>query len=179
MNETYQPVPYDKRPSQNIGVWDYVRQPVALFLLPFALGGAGWLLGKQRPAPDYATKPEKMNMLQAYRESLRRQFGNNEHEGGLYAVYGLKIGIAVAAFMLWRKKEKKGMEVADVVGSVKEIAPLHMTNEDLQKDNELVKKMIAYEKQKQQRLIDDEVKLPSNYRERITAQDSAESGLQK
>lgn len=148
----YQPIPYEERPSQKVTWGDYLRKHVSLLLLPIALAGVGYMVGKNIKMTPISEETKKSGgILHAYQTYMQMQFGS-ENKGQLFAAYGSKIGVIISAFLAWKKKEQKRLEVSDVVESVKEIAPLHQTNEDLEKDNALVKKMIAFEQEKQAKL---------------------------
>jgi hypothetical protein len=149
MSTFYRPKPFEERPSQKVGVMGYIREHVSLVILPFATGAAGWLIGKNQKYAEN-TSP-KSGFIGQYQEAVKNMLGR-EHKGGLYGSALFKAGILTSAFLLWRKDESKKLEVAETVASVKEIAPLHQTNDDLEKDNQLVTKMIAFEQAKQQQI---------------------------
>jgi chorismate mutase len=69
-------------------------------------------------------------------------------KGLINGTRGLIGGTIITGFMAWRKEEKKRLEVADTVAEVKDIAHLHQTNEDLEKENKLLEKMINFERKK-------------------------------
>ena len=176
----YNPKPFDERPSQKLGVFDYVKKRVGLVLLPFITAAAGWAIGKTRKLPDdfYQKDTSDMSFGQKYiyasQRGAQHYFGNTDHRGPGLAFIGLKVGAVVTAFLLWRQDEKKRLEVADTVSEVKDIAHLHQTNEDLQKDNVLVEKMIAHEQDKQEALLQN---TPADFRTRESQRQQQPSQL--
>ena len=182
--ENYTPKPYAERASQKVGVWDYCKKQLGLLLIPIAAGATGWFAGKsQKVAPDfYETSLDggKGSLLQRYLHVMQRgsqtYFGNPDHKGPTYLFIGAKIGLVVMAFLFWKQKEKKRLEIGDTVGEVKDIAHLHRTDEDLAKDNKLVEKMITHERKKQAVLTE---KLPENFRDRATEPATPEASPQR
>lgn len=156
MSETYQPTPFKQRPSQKITAWDYTRKVVPIFLLPIALGVVGLFVGRQIK-PDVSEASLKKDAEKSLLEQMifgrsRLQALADGNYGNVFKNQGFVLGSMISAFLAWRRGEKKRLEVAEVVESVKDIAPLHQTNEDIEKDNQLVKKMIAFEQEKQKQL---------------------------
>ena len=165
----YQPKPYKDRPSQNIKVNGYLKY-VGIVLLPLIGNAIGYLVGKQIPSkpqasPLAALDGDTLSIFEKYQNFLTSFLGPSPHKGKIFGVWGAKIGVAVSAFLLWQQKEKKHLEVGDTVQSVKEIAHLHQTNEDLELDNKVVKKMIEHQREKQGIVT----KEPTPFSERMTS----------
>lgn len=149
----YQPVPFEQRPSQTLGAWDYLRKRGFIFILPFLVGGAGWAVGKTIKAErNLPALPENASFLQQFTHGVKLKAAMEGDYGSALLGRGLALGGFITAFLAWRQEEKKRLEVGDVVASVKDVANLHRSNEDIEKDNALVKKMIAFEREKQARL---------------------------
>ncbi len=168
----YQPKPYNERPSQNIKVNGYLKY-VGIVLLPLIGNVVGYLVGKQISSTPQANSlggidKDSLSAFGKYQEFLTNFLGPSTHKGKIFALWGGKIGLAVSAFLLWQQKEKKHLEVADTVHSVKEIAHLHQTNDDLQLDNKVVKKLIEHQREKQ-----------SSFGERVAAPANENSVLQR
>ena len=159
--ERYTPTPYEERASQKVGVWDYMKKQVALILIPVATGLLGYFAGKQQKLdPDFYQKgfSKDKSLLQKYihfnKVGIQQYFGNPDHKGPTWSLIAAKVGLVVSAFLFWKQAEKKRLEVKETVEEVKDIAHLHQSNEELAQDNKLVKKMIAFEKEKQAKLED-------------------------
>lgn len=150
MSENYQPKPYQERKSQNLGISGYLKS-ISVLLYPIVGGLAGWFIGKGIKSPPKADLG-KSGAFEVYQTFMRSQFGDIGHEGGYYAGIGAKIGIVIAAFFAWKKHEKQHLAVEDTVREVKDIAHLHRSNEDLEKDNKMVSRMLEFEKRKQKSL---------------------------
>ena len=119
MVEKYEPQPFEKRPSQNVGIGHYLKELSPILGLA-ALGAAtGWTAAKA---------------------------GISRYSPGVSATIGGKATALVSAFLIWRKHEKARMGVKEIYKDLKSVESMHLTNEDLIKDNDVLKKMIEFEK---------------------------------
>jgi hypothetical protein len=153
MSKDYTPIPYEQRESQKLTFGDYFRKRISIVLIAPALSGLGYLLGRQVKQGARMTPEERKN-APAWRWALE-MMDRNPHaktKGPSYSHIGLGIGGTIASYLLWRRDEKKHVQISDMIEELKEVAPLHKGNEDFQKDNALLVKQILHEREKQQSL---------------------------
>lgn len=123
MVETYEPTPYEDRPSQKVGLAHFLKE-IAPILGVSALGaGGGWLAGKLRLV---------------------------KWTPGMAAAIGGKVSGIITAFMVWQKKEKEKVGIEAIRNDIKSVDHLHQTDADLERDNRFLEKMIAFERQRSQ-----------------------------
>lgn len=121
MVEKYEPVPFEQRPSQNIGLKHYAHEIAPIVGLT-ALGGfGGWLVGK---------------------------LGIIRQSPAITASLGAKATGLISVFLIWRKHEKKNLGIEEAYKELKTIEHLHLTDDDLRRDNRILKQMIEFEKHK-------------------------------
>lgn len=162
MVEEYKPKPFKDRDSQNLGPKQFVLHELPILLLPamgaaagFGLGKVGVLKGKSifarahnlyqkaRGLPETA---EVQNFLNAGYET----YGITTEAAKAQAnnvINGLKVGGMASLFLGWQKKEEAKLDLIDVHESLKEVEHLHQTDDDLRKDNHLLKKQIDFMRQ--------------------------------
>ena len=163
---SYKPIPFDQRPSQNVGVMEYMKNRVSIWLLPAITYGAGWLAGSTQ---KYDTPSQTKNQSILSKAVAATSQG---HKGALWASLAGKIGFVGSAFLLWRQDEQKRLQVKDVLQEAKDILSYNQTNETLEKDIALNEKMIAFERKKQGKL---EEKLKPSYMERLELEEAPSS----
>lgn len=61
-----------------------------------------------------------------------------------------KLGAFFALFMMWRKKEKEHIGIGEIYDKYKDARALRMTNEELLKENSLLKQMVEFEERQQE-----------------------------
>lgn len=119
-NGTWVPQPYAERKSQHVTFGDYVGR--ALFKL-VAGGTAGWAVGA---------------MIDRMRDVKRK--------GGV-RVAGITsmIGAMVGSYFTWQRAEKSMLEVDTVYTNYRDLPGLRQTNDELERDNALLKRMAAHQ----------------------------------
>ena len=142
MVEYYKPTPIEDRKSENTTFADGAIWFGKLAAVGAAGAAAAWAGAK-------LLKP-KIKMPQFMKEFMFRE---EEHlQAKDYALIGGKTAVIGKLFMMWRKSEAERKGVEDMLEGVNDIAQHHQSNEDLIKDNALVKDMIEFEERKQENL---------------------------
>ena len=132
--DRYQLTPLKDRPSQKIGVQDYVKAVVPLVLVPAVGTVLGWLAAKHHAG---------VNRLGVYLMGHSKDIPNAGKIGA--ASLGLKIGAIWSVFKIWQHSREQQIGVQDIYQKLQAIEPLHTTNEQLEADNRVLQKMIAHE----------------------------------
>jgi hypothetical protein len=149
MVEYYKPTPLEDRNSQHVGVGNLVVWLGKL--ASWGVGGAAIAWSAAKILKPKIARPQFLDKM--YEASGIEKL--NPHSEFLtpknYGYIGAKIGVVGKAFTLWREAEAERKGVEDMLEGVHDIASLHQSNEDLEKDNKLVKEMIAFEERKQQK----------------------------
>lgn len=156
MVEYYKPKPLEERSSQHVGA----KEGVVWFGKLAAVGLGGWLAGWSG-AKIYGkpiSSPKFIKNLIPIETLTPKMIG----------MIGAKIAVIGKLFLMWRKQEAARIGTEDAYTDMQAIAPLHRSNEDLQKDNTLVKKMIAFEQEQQDEL---------NQTTRITPESAEHHGM--
>ena len=128
---SYEPEKHSERKSQNLTVKDYFIG-IADY---FKYGAVGSAIGG---AINYSA--------------------NRQIEGGV--ILGGFAGVIARTFKDWRKKTGDDIVIADSYDNIIKAADSSISDDSLQKDNVLVKDMIAYEDKRNSQLIED--KPPQN-----------------
>ncbi|MFO1241970.1 MAG: hypothetical protein U1E36_02025 [Rickettsiales bacterium] len=152
--ETYQPKPLEDRESQKIGVKDAALWFGKILGIGIAGGLAARVIagatGAKIPLPTKTREWLAENADIARFLKFYGVDGTHILPKGIGIIAGKISGIG-ALFMTWQKNESARIGIDDIYADLKDVSNLHWTNEDLQRDNDLTKKMIAYEQRQQEK----------------------------
>ncbi|MEJ0010190.1 MAG: hypothetical protein WDN72_06575 [Alphaproteobacteria bacterium] len=118
MPERIQLRSYDERPSSHLGIGGYLKR-FAMQLLPFAIGGAGFVLARTWKdswfAQPWLVGKEGAKELAAVAERTGQHVWLNG-EG-----WGLKVGGVVLAYNLWHDKRKAQLDTDAIKKQILEL----------------------------------------------------------
>ncbi|MES2983647.1 MAG: hypothetical protein V4735_00470 [Pseudomonadota bacterium] len=171
MVETYKSEPFEKRPSQNIRWVDYLKE-VAIGLSPFVAAAGAVVIGKLTKqkyipldgTPDIFTKMwlnlgqktahmttgqkvdlKKVDLLPwltvLYKDPADKLRVTHNYWN---AVKGFEFGMIPVIFHVWRRQEKKRLDLTGTYDALKQISDLKPTDAELATENASLKKELAY-----------------------------------
>lgn len=126
MTETYQPEKVEERKSRNITMSDAAQWFGKLFAVGVAGGVAGWATG-------HALKGAGV------------KWANPK----IFSAVGAKLAAIIKVFMMWQKGEGHRVGIQDMYHGLQDVSGRVRNNDDLQRDNALLEKMVAFEQEKQ------------------------------
>ena len=126
-------VPFEQRPSQNIGVKDYVYEVIKFALITKVGALAGWGLGKLNET---------------------RKFLNPKYLNGLNGYAAAGLGTAIyEGFHHWKKTEGKRLGVEDATKlkeEVRKISDIGLAQQEAEKQNQVLRGMLELKYKKPQ-----------------------------
>lgn len=163
----YKPIPFEERPSQKIGWGQYLFNIAKPLAISFGCAGVGYVIGKQFAPPKF--EKESTSAVGAFAQAyMKGLYAGQKDRSIAYMAIGKKIGLFIAAYMLWKKHKIARIAVMDTVQQVKDVATLQMTSEKMEAENNVLSKMVDHEKQKQQ-AIENPEQASTHYRNLVTA----------
>lgn len=116
--DEWQPMPYAQRPSQNLGVYDWLKAGILHLMLGGAAGGAiGYTL-------------EQVTGKKGLKET------------------GALMGALVGAYRSWRRQEAKVLQVDSIYETFKDVQELRQTNEQVKDDNAVLQLIADHQREK-------------------------------
>lgn len=170
MVQEYTPTKAEDRPSNNVGVKDYLNAkwlPWTLIVGGGAIGYAAGKLGKNR-LPFFDGKQPLKGLMEKGSKTLAENgeyeraafdgkfkwlFGSkdkaaNFRQNAWNIVKGVSLPAVYFAFANWKKEEGTQIGLYEIKEGVEEVDPYHMTNDDLRIDNEVTKRQIDHLREK-------------------------------
>ena len=162
MVDRYDPKPIEERESRKLGPKEFVINELPIMALPFVGGAIAFGLGMAGVLKGRSIIAKAHNWYQRARGHEQTETVQNVLNAG-YELYGIKtpyakaqannvfngvkLGAVGSLFLGWQKKEEAKLDLIDVHEALKEVEHLHLTNDDLRKDNHLMRKQIDFMRQ--------------------------------
>jgi len=142
MVEKYEPKPFKERKSQNLSVLDYVKNQ-ALF----------WILSIAGQVSAIASVRYEIPYNEDLKKGLSRflpSAASWQPDDGKRRLFRWTSGIllSAAAFTLWRQTKAQEIGIHEIYKDVKSVEHMHMTDADLNRENEVLKQQIAFEEKR-------------------------------
>lgn len=149
----YTPKTLQDRDSQHVGLPNFTEWFIKASAVGVAIGGVAWLGAK-------AFKPQvKMPQWMKKAGAPLGVWQDDVMAPSTYFGLGTKAGILAKTFSLWRKGEEQHMGVQEMQQNLAVLQNAMPSDGELMKDNELVVKMIDYER-RQQDVLENTMKEP-------------------